>query len=105
VTDAFVTPDDPDWAERATEQAENARAVRTALTPEPGEDATAWTDRAATVLADHEFGVCIHENGYGTRSSSLVRLDDQGGTFHFADGPPCETAYERVDADADEGQV
>jgi len=108
ITDAFVAPDDPERADRATEQAENARAVRTALTPEPGEGASAWLDRAATVLADHEFGVCLHENGYGTRSSSLIRLGARD-EYRFAPGPPCETAYEPVatdaDADADEGQV
>jgi uncharacterized protein with NRDE domain len=107
VTDTFVMPNDPTRADRASEQAENARAVRTALTPDPGEGTTEWLDRAATVLADHEFGVCIHENGYGTRSSSLVRLEADGATYRFAPGPPCETAYEPVDtaADADEGQV
>ncbi|AZH25595.1 NRDE family protein [Haloplanus aerogenes] len=97
VTDTFVVPDDPERADRATEQAENARAVRTALTPEPGEDVTAWLDRAGTVLADHEYGVCIHENGYGTRSSSLIRLSADGETaYRFAPGPPCETAYQWV---------
>ncbi|MFB6102684.1 MAG: NRDE family protein [Haloplanus sp.] len=108
VTDAFQIPDGPtDRVERATEQAENARAVRTALTPEPGESAAAWLDRAAAVLADHEFGVCVHENGYGTRSSSLIRLDDGGEEYRFAPGPPCETAYRRVGAAADtsEGQL
>jgi len=104
VIDAFHTPAEPgDRADRATEQAENARAVRTALTPEPGEAADAWLDRSATVLADHDYGVCIHENGYGTRSSSLIRLDDAGGTYRFAAGPPCETSYRRVGGD--ESQV
>jgi uncharacterized protein with NRDE domain len=95
VTDAFLTPDDPARADRVTEQAESARAVRTALTPEPGEDVSGWIDRAATVLADHEYGVCVHENGYGTRSSSLIRLGDEP-EYRFAPGPPCETAYRRV---------
>ncbi|WP_251343499.1 NRDE family protein [Haloplanus halophilus] len=104
LVDAFGTPDGPtERVERATEQAENARAVRTALTPEPGEAADAWLDRAAAVLADHEYGVCIHENGYGTRSSSLIRLDDDGGSYRFADGPPCETPYRPVGTD--ESQV
>ena len=102
VTDSFVVPDGDARADRAAGQAENARAVRTALTPEPGEGATGWLDRASTVLADHEFGVCIHENGYGTRSSSLIRLGDES-TYRFAPGPPCETAYESVQTD--EGQV
>ena len=107
VTDAFLTPEDPARADRASEQAENARAVRTALTPEPGEGAADWLDRAATVLADHDYGVCIHEDGYGTRSSSLVRLGREATTYRFAPGPPCETAYDPVAVgDApDESQV
>ncbi|GAB3311921.1 hypothetical protein EI982_04150 [Haloplanus rallus] len=103
VVDAFRTPgpddDDDGDPNRAAEQAANARAVRAALTPEPGEAADAWLDRAGTVLGDHEFGVCIHADGYGTRSSSLLRLDDDGGTYRFADGPPCETPYRRVETD------
>jgi uncharacterized protein with NRDE domain len=96
VPDAFVTSADEARADRAVEQAKNARAVRTALTPEPGEDSTDWLDRAAGILADHEYGVCIHENGYGTRSSSLIRLGDEP-EYRFAPGPPCETAYRQVD--------
>jgi hypothetical protein len=100
VTDAFAPPEchpDPD---RAVAQAENARTVRGALTPEPGADAGAWLDRAAAVLADHEFGVCVHGDDYGTRSSSLIRLGDADGgldaRYLFADGPPCETPYRPV---------
>ncbi|MFB6080985.1 MAG: NRDE family protein [Haloferacaceae archaeon] len=90
----FVPPDRPEVGER---QAENARRVRGALVPEPGETATAWLDRAAAVLADHEFGVCVHGDGYGTRSSSLIALGEEGtATYRFADGPPCRTAYVAV---------
>lgn len=94
VADAFVVP--AEGAERARQRADDARAVRGALTPEPGEASASWLDRAAAVLADHEYGVCIHADGYGTRSSSLLRL---GGTadYRFADGPPCETPYRSVD--------
>jgi len=105
VIDAFRAPD-PDAAgdsDRTAEQATAARTVRAALTPEPGETADAWLDRAGTVLGDHEFGVCVHGDGYGTRSSSLLRLDADGGTYRFADGPPCETPYRRVGAN--ESQV
>jgi uncharacterized protein with NRDE domain len=79
------------------QQAANAEAVRGTLRPEPGEDAGAWLTRAGTVLGDHEYGVCIHGEGFGTRSSSLVRLGDQV-RFEYADGPPCETSYDRVTA-------
>ena len=74
----------------------DAEAVRVALQPEPGEGGEAWLDRAATVIADHEYGVCVHRDGFGTRSSSLLRLGDER-VYEFADGPPCRTPYERVD--------
>ena len=80
------------------QQAANADAVREALRPEPGEDGSAWLDRAATVVADHDYGVCIHGDGFGTRSSSLLRIGVDGVRFEFADGPPCETEYETVEA-------
>ncbi|MFB6068955.1 MAG: NRDE family protein [Halobacterium sp.] len=96
LTDTFYTP--RERPERGREQAENARAVRTALTPEPGEDADAWLDRAGTVLGDHDYGVCVHEDGYGTRSSSLLRFGADGVRYWFAPGPPCETPFERVES-------
>jgi uncharacterized protein with NRDE domain len=96
LTDTFFTPEAR--SERGEEQAENARTVRTALTPEPGEDADSWLDRATTVLADHDYGVCIHEDGYGTRSSSLLRFGRDGVDYWFASGPPCETAFEPVES-------
>ncbi|QCC48068.1 NRDE family protein [Halobellus limi] len=87
--------------ERAGEQAENAERVREELIPRPGESASDWRDRAADVLGDHEYGVCIHnpERGFGTRSSSLLTLYDDGDAdFRFADGPPCETAFRPVES-------
>jgi YD repeat-containing protein len=91
----YSVPDYRDDAGR--QQAENAEAVRAALRPEPGENADGWLTRAGTVLGDHEYGVCIHGDGFGTRSSSLVRVGDRP-RFEYADGPPCETSYERVTA-------
>lgn len=85
--------------ERGEAQAHNASAVRTVLQPEPGEDSRAWLDRAATVISDHEYGVCVHADGYGTRSSSLIRLGTDGWSYAFADGPPCETAFEAVESE------
>jgi len=81
-------------------QAENADRVAAALAPEPGERSSAWLDRAADVISDHEYGVCVHRDHFGTRSSSLVTIGREGTSYRYADGPPCETAYERV-----EGQV
>ncbi len=84
-------------------QVEAVGRIRTALDPRDDETAREWRDRAAAVLGDHEFGVCVHdpEGRFGTRSSSLVVLGDEP-EYHFADGPPCETTHEPVVL---EGQV
>lgn len=79
-------------------QAENANAVREAVQPEPGETGTHWLERAADVIADHEYGVCIHRNSFGTRSSSLIQMSEDGVSYQYADGPPCETAFDPVEA-------
>ena len=80
------------------QQAGNANAVRTALRPEPGEQAGEWLDRAKDVVSDHEYGVCIHRDGFGTRSSSLLSIGEEGASYRFAAGPPCETEYRRVES-------
>ena len=97
--------------EMGPEQANNAARVREGLRPEPGEEPAQWLQRAAEVLADHDYGVCVHQGGpdggYGTRSSSLVTVRRDGSVdYQFAPGPPCETAYEPVvTGDRDESQV
>ncbi|WP_129115146.1 NRDE family protein [Halegenticoccus tardaugens] len=94
--DSFFVPDGrPEIGKR---QAENARKVREALSPEPGESSEGWLDRAGAVLGDHEYGVCVHGDGYGTRSSSLIALREEGEVHRFADGPPCETPYRRIES-------
>lgn len=84
--------------DQAEQQANNAGTVATTLQPDPGESARAWLDRAAGVISDHAYGVCVHREGenFGTRSSSLIVLGEDGATYEFADGPPCETPYERI---------
>jgi uncharacterized protein with NRDE domain len=77
-------------------QARNADRVREVLRPEADETAAEWTDRAGGVLGDHDHGVCIHGDGFGTRSSALIRLGEERA-FEFADGPPCETPFRRVE--------
>ena len=79
------------------QQAENAEKVLTVLQPDPGEKSQAWLDRAAAVIADHEYGVCVHGDGFGTRSSSLLHFGSDGVRYDFAAGPPCETPFELVD--------
>lgn len=87
------------------QQAENALAVREALSVEDGSDesVSAWLERAGDVLGDHEYGVCIHENGFGTRSSSLIALGREDARYSFAAGPPCETSYEPIDLEEIDG--
>lgn len=80
----------------AERQAEGARRAHTTLRPEPGEGVDAWLDRATEVLRDHDYGLCVHGDGFGTRSSSLVLIGEEGSEFRHAEGPPCETAYETV---------
>ncbi|PSP27693.1 hypothetical protein BRC65_04480 [Halobacteriales archaeon QH_2_65_14] len=84
------------YTEAGEQQMQNAGAVRTALQPEPGETSTGWLDRAAGVISDHEYGVCIHRDSFGTRSSSLIAVGTEGVTYQYADGPPCETPFEHV---------
>ena len=85
-------------AEMGTQQAENANGLLTALKPKPGEDGASWLDRAGEVISDHDYGVCVHRDGFGTRSSSLISIGAAGASYHFADGPPCETPFEPVEA-------
>lgn len=88
------------------ESAAKSRRIRTALVDQPDEPeggtstqtVADWWTRAKRVLRDHHVGACIHADGYGTRSSSLVSVGADGAVhYEFADGPPCETDYRRVD--------
>ena len=68
----------------------------------PGEGPGDWIDHVEDVLADHDLDACVHGDGYGTRSSSIVVLRADGSaSYRFADGPPCETDYR----DVAEGQL
>jgi len=70
-------------------------------------DTAKLVDDLRLVLADHRVALddrkptdqlCIHTPAYGTRSSSLILLAETGaGTFLHAHGPPCRTAYRRVE--------
>jgi uncharacterized protein with NRDE domain len=53
-----------------------------------------------TVLSSHErhgdgpqTAACIHEERYGTVSSSTVVFDGSGLRYHHAEGPPCTTPF------------
>ncbi|NGM70905.1 hypothetical protein G6M89_18175 [Natronolimnobius sp. AArcel1] len=90
-------------AEAAHAQAANARAVRRDLAAERDESVSDWLERAGTVLGDHDYGVCIHGDGFGTRSSSLLALGSDRRQYLFAPGPPCRTSYEDVRLECDFG--
>lgn len=79
----------------ARAQARNARAVRETLSATASETHEEWLDRAGDVLGDHDYGVCIHRDGFGTRSSSLLAVGESFA-YRYANGPPCRTAYERI---------
>jgi uncharacterized protein with NRDE domain len=62
-------------------------------------------DELGDLCQNHEPGprgaldaLCVHAPSYGTRSSALLRigedgLEDSRSAFRFADGPPCENRY------------
>ncbi|MFB6125712.1 MAG: NRDE family protein [Halolamina sp.] len=91
---AFVQPPNRP-PEVGPEQADDARRVRATLAPEPGEAVEGWLSRAKATLGDHGYGVCVHGDGFGTRSSSALILGDRR-RYEFADGPPCEAPFEPV---------
>lgn len=83
---------------------DKSRCIRDVARVEPDEGVDAWFDRVTPVLRDHDLGACIHRDGFGTRSSSLVavRADapdrDSGRVeWRYADGPPCETDHRTVE--------
>ena len=98
---SFEPPERPGVGRK---QATNATAVREALAIESTNPPTAatWRGRAAAVLGDHEYGVCVHSDGFGTRSASLIEIGredtDSVGDYWFADGPPCRSRFERVES-------
>ena len=56
------------------------------------------------ILADHaeaqdpRTGLCLHLDGYGTCSSTLLAYSSREDRYiyHFASGPPCHTTYREV---------
>lgn len=82
----------------ARTQGENADRVRDTLQPRADETPDGWLDRAKQVLGDHDYGVCIHGDGYGTVSTSLISIPTAGPVrYEYADGPPCRTEARVVD--------
>ena len=59
-----------------------------------------WLQGLGAVCRGHEGGsplgaACVHHGGYGTRSSTLLRIDEDPARseLQFADGPPCTADY------------
>jgi uncharacterized protein with NRDE domain len=59
-----------------------------------------WLRGLEAVCRGHEgesplAAACVHHGGYGTRSSTLLRVDEEPerSELHFADGPPCTADY------------
>jgi len=81
----------------APDAASRRRRVRSALVDRLPRTAAGLRGRAKRVLADMDVGACFLEAGYGTRSSSVVTVADDGGVrYDFAEGPPCRTPYRHV---------
>jgi uncharacterized protein with NRDE domain len=90
----YFTPDSrPDVGKQ---QAHDANRVMQAVQSEAGETAHTWTDRARGVLGDHAYGRCIHEDGFGTKSCTVIRISSTGGTVEHAEGHPCETPFDEI---------
>ncbi|MFD1512402.1 NRDE family protein [Halomarina rubra] len=115
--ESYFVPDHRPAPAPAERQSANGERLLDHLRPRTGEGPAEWRERAGDALGDHDFGVCIHggqpvvtngdtnpdraPEGFGTKSASMVAIDDDGdGAFWFADGPPCETAFERVETTA-----
>lgn len=84
-------------AEAGRKQAAAAETIRAELSEPTAE----WRNAAMSVLADHRYGVCVHGDGFGTRSASVIELTGESepvGRYWFADGPPCQTEFERVES-------
>ena len=78
---------------RTLERAERAAALAPA----------AALDALADVCREHEVGgsrgplddTCVHAGSYGTRSSMLLSLGENGDCrLQYAEGPPCQAKYE-----------
>jgi uncharacterized protein with NRDE domain len=60
--------------------------------------ADAIEDELAALCRDHAAGEsrgsnCVHYGGYGTRSSTLLRLGSDRDLLRHAEGPPCANPY------------
>jgi hypothetical protein len=52
----------------------------------------------ADSLGDARDGLCLHLDGYGTCSSTLLAYsrEERRYNYYFAPGPPCQTSYKEI---------
>ncbi|MFB6137713.1 MAG: NRDE family protein [Halobacteriaceae archaeon] len=80
-------------------QARGAQRARERLRVRDGETAASWRERARAALADHDLGLCVHGDGYGTRSATLVTVGADGTVaMAHGEGPPCTAPVRAVEA-------
>jgi uncharacterized protein with NRDE domain len=89
--------------EAGTRRADSARRIAATVAPKAGASSASWLDRATAVLADHDFGACLHGDRFGTRSLTRLRTGPDP-TMGFADGPPCSTPVDPVEVPASFGE-
>ncbi len=82
--------------EPAHERATSGDQIGHALRPEPAETGREWRNRAEEILADHDYGACVHGDGFGTRSATSIAVDETGTECRHASGPPCRTEFKPV---------
>lgn len=71
--------------------------IRARLLPATYHGVDRYTERLRGILADHTIPTCVHGDGFGTKSSSIIRTRTTGAiTWEFADGLPCSTSYDLV---------
>lgn len=79
------------------------RSIRADLEPDAGETPASWLDRALVHLRDHDAGLCVHGDRYGTVSTTTISVSVDGAVsleVGHADGPPCENDLVRTTLDS-----
>jgi hypothetical protein len=85
---------DPDARTVAKIHRTMERAERVAAGPAAGiRDGLAELCRTHGDDPDPKGDTCVHLGGYGTRSSTLLRLGSKKDLLEHADGPPCTSPY------------
>jgi len=97
----FVEPDEGVHVVANTpfdDPGDKTRRVADAAPSPAADDPDDWLDATRPLLADHDIGVCVHDDERGTTSSNLLYVAPDPGesSWLFADGAPCTSTYDRV---------